>query len=249
MDTSSVLGLPQEIKDQIYDYVFIFGAVHIHRWLGETNKYRCDQMYHHSCNCWVGVPQDASDLGLPRSSPLIYEHCCWSAPCRRYRSSSCYRNMDLLLTCRRLNREATRMLYANTMFYFGSWDVINRFISRTPSSYLLHVRSVRIEMRKDVIPYYVMWTPTLHKLSTTAKGPSQPYLELDYRTPRWQRGQSMPLSLANEDGLSKGLMYLSDLQQKQFVVLISDPVTEEKSTYPSRSGERDIGTNLVADCP
>jgi hypothetical protein len=198
----------------------------------------------------VGVPQDAHDLSVVgSSSSVIYEHCCWSAPCRCYRSPSCYRNVDLLLTCRRLNHEATKMLYAETMFRFGSWDVINKFISRTPSSSLLHVRSVRIKIRKDLIPYYVMWTPTLHKLSTTTKCPSQPYLELDYRTSRWQRGQSMPLSLANEDGLSKGLMYLSDLQQKQSVVLISDPVTEEKSTCPSRSGERDIGTNLVADCP
>ncbi len=52
MDTSSLLDLPQEIKNQIYDYVFIFGAVHIHRWFGETNKYRCGQLYHHSCNCF-----------------------------------------------------------------------------------------------------------------------------------------------------------------------------------------------------
>lgn len=249
MNTSPLLGLPQEILDQIYEYVFDLGAVHIHNFLGDSDKYRCGQLYHHSCSCSVVAPQDACDLSVVGSSfTAIDNYCCSSAPCKRYQSPSSYRSMDILLTCRRLNHEATRMLYANTMFRFGSWDVINTFISRTPSSSLLYVRSVHLRVRKDSSSHYVMWTPTLHKLSTTTKCLSQPYPELGHRTQRWQRGQFIPLSSLDVDGSSKGLMYLSDRQHTQVAALISDPVSEEKPTYPSQSGERENDTNMMADC-
>lgn len=221
LDPSPLLRLPREIRDQIYNDVFTNKAVHVHDFFGttsDTQKKTNGQLYHHSCD-W-----NVENATKGEAQDITHGSCCQYVPCKRHLVPSSVRHMDFLLTCRRLNLEATQMLYTNTMFYFESWDVINKFISRTPSSSLLYVRSIRIEIQTGSTFHSSLWTQTLYELSTTMRSLSRLHLEIETKTTRWQRGRSLPLSLENENGLMKGLMYLSNLPLRQVRVVIFRPI-------------------------
>lgn len=252
MDSSPLLRLPREIKDQIYDYVFTSNAVHVHDFFGETSdieRKSNGQLYHHSCR-WKSQQlieyeeNAAGELSTYHTHFINHGSCCYCAPCKRHLVPSAVRYLDLLLTCRQLSHEATKTLYANTIFCFDSWAVISKFMSRTPSSSLLNIRSIRIKVQTGSTFHYVLWTRTLDELSNTMRALSHLDLEIYHDVPRWQRGRSSPLPLNDENGLMKGLMSLSKLPLREVTVFISDPPLTSDPLHPRWLGGWEEGINM-----
>lgn len=224
--SSPLLRLPREIKDTIYEYVFVSNRlVHVRTSPGYPiigNGTRPTTVLRHS-RCLERFSeteyQESFDHATAQwhDSKMIYRHgyhCTdprsWDPPALHLARYNPYKiDLTIFYICRRIYYEAKTVVYKTTGFSFNSRETLLQFIKRVPASQLASIRRLRLEIPEDANFNSIYWHNTLTWASTAFIGLQ--YLHLDI----------FPGYMGGKD-LEQGLVCFADMPLKVVTVVGSE---------------------------
>ena len=157
--TTTLLSLPQEIKDQIYELFLSHHAIHVH------HQKKPFPLWHCLCMSLTGEEDAQEHYEAPtpwtnkgsRDSNLI---------CSAILASSAFKlNLGLIRTCRLIYHDAKLVPYRHNTFFFTTCEALTLFLERTPAA--VEIRSLRLEILIESREHLDLWDICLAKVATT----------------------------------------------------------------------------------
>jgi hypothetical protein len=156
---TTLLSLPQEVKDQIYELILGHHVIHVH------HQEKPIPLWH--CLCMSLTEEDDAQKHYEAPTPWTNEGS--KNPdlvCSAILAFSAFKlNFGLIRTCRLIYHDAKLVPYRHNTFSFTTCEALTLFLECTPAA--VEIRSLRLEILIESREHLDSWDICLAKVATT----------------------------------------------------------------------------------